>query len=303
MYAIAIDSGGTKIVGSVVDENGTILEKERHPSGEKNGNFLLETCCGIIEQYRRKYDISVIGIGCNGRIDVKQGIVKDGSIYSNYNGRNIRKELHDFSKLPVSVNNDCYIGIYGEIWKGAAQGYDSVAGLILGTGIGGAIYENGRFLHGGHFGAGEIGHMILHRNGTPCYCGQSGCVERYVSGTALWKHYNERVKTEKISSGYEFFELYHASDPDATAVLEQFVEDLSLVMVNIANLADPGVFLIGGGLADTSADWAEKLAESYRHFAGSYLRSTPVVYAKMGNDAALLGAAKFGFDYLKALPE
>lgn len=301
MYAIAIDSGGTKIVGSVVDDNGNIVEKERHPNGGHSGDFLVETYCSIIEQYKKKYDISVVGIGCNGRIDVKQGIVKDCSQYTNYENRNIRKEIEGFSGLPISVNNDCYVGIYGEIWKGAAHGYNSVVGLMLGTGIGGGIYEDGHFLHGGHFGAGEIGHMILHRNGFPCYCGQSGCVERYVSGTALWKLYNERTGSGRISSGYEFFELYHAGDADAAAVLGQFVDDLSLVMVNIANFADPGVFLIGGGLADTKADWADNLTERYRHLAGPYLRNTPVVFAQMGNDAALLGAAKFGFDYIEKL--
>lgn len=300
MYVLAIDSGGTKIIGTVVDENGTTFDKQRITNTGRNGRFLIATCCDLIKKYRQKYDISAIGLGCNGRIDVERGIVLD-AVYEGYNGLDVRGALESFSDLPVSVNNDCYCGIYGEIWKGAAQNYRSVVGLVIGTGLGGAIYANGRFLHGGHFGAGEIGHMILYRDGVPCFCGQHGCVERYVSGTGLWKRYNERSATNMISSGYEFFERLHAGDADAKAVLELFADDLSLVMVNVANLANPDVFLIGGGIADTRGDWSDLLAASYKALAGPFLKDTPIVYAKMGNDAALLGAAKFAFDHYKSL--
>jgi glucokinase len=227
-------------------------------------------------------------------------VVKDCTRYTNYEGRNLREELEAVSHTPVSVNNDCYVGVYGEIWMGAAQGYSAVTGVMLGTGVGGAIYENGRFLHGGHFGAGELGHQILHRGGIPCFCGQAGCVERYVSGTALWEQYNLKTGREAISSGYEFFDLLHAGDEAAKAVLDTFVDDLSFVMVNIANLCDPGAFLVGGGLADTRGDWADMLQQRYESYAGPYLRKTPIIYASRGNDAALLGAAKFAIDVLNA---
>ena len=298
MNVIAIDSGGTKIVGAVVDEEGNILEKKRHKNEGHSGDFLVETYKDIILEYKKKYKIESVGLGVNGRIDIVNGVVKDCTRYTNYEGRHLREELESASNIPVSLNNDCYVGVYGEIWKGAAQGYPAVTGIMLGTGVGGAIYENGRFLHGGHFGAGELGHQILHRNGIPCFCGQAGCVERYVSGTALWEQYNLKIGMRAISSGYEFFDLLHGGDEAAKAVLDTFVNDLGYVMVNIANLCDPSAFLIGGGLADTRAVWAETLQERYESYAGPYLRKTPIIYASRGNDAALLGAAKFAFDML-----
>ncbi|MPM15144.1 Glucokinase [bioreactor metagenome] len=298
MYAISIDSGGTKVVGAVVDENGILYTKKRYENEHRDGNYLAQTFKNIISQYREEYPVSVVGIGGNGRIDPVKGIILNSGVHINWQGRHLRQELEDCFSLPVSVNNDCYCAIKGEMWKGAAREYSVVAGLIIGTGMGGALAERGKFWHGSNFGAGEVGHMILHKDGLPCYCGQNGCVERYVSGTALWNRYNEAVGENRLDSGYGFFELLKKSDGAALTVMDAFLEDLSVVMANISNLLDPEAILIGGGISETKDMWAEALLRKYQNTVGSFMKDTPIVFASMGNDAALLGAAKFAFEML-----
>ena len=301
MYAISIDSGGTKVVGAVVDEKGKILTKARHEIPVRNGDYLIDVFRDIINRYSSEYPIDVVSIGGNGRIDPVRGIILNCGVYQNWQGRHLREELQQTCRLPVSVNNDCYCAIKGELWQGAAREYSVVVGIIIGTGLGGAMADHGRFWHGARFGAGEIGHMILRPDGLPCYCGQKGCVERYVSGTALWNAYNRAVGEEQLSSGYEFFERYNGGDATARQVLSTFLDDLSVVMANISNLCDPDAILIGGGISETKEVWAQELENRYRHQVGDCMQKTKIVYASMGNDAALLGAAKFGFELLEHL--
>ena len=92
-----------------------------------------------------------------------------------------------------AVTNDCRAALAGEQWLGAAVGYQDVTGVILGTGLGGGVISRGRLLPGSFGGLGEIGHMILHPGGRPCTCGQRGCAEQYLSGTALWTSCNQRL--------------------------------------------------------------------------------------------------------------
>ena len=299
MYAISIDSGGTKVVGAVVDEEGRILTKSRHEIPERDGNYLVGVFKNIITHYSQDYPIDVVGIGGNGRIDPVRGVILNCGVHVNWQGRCLKDELQMASSLPVCVNNDCYCAIKGEIWQGAARDYAVVAGIIMGTGMGGAMADHGKFWRGAHFGAGEVGHMVLHRDGLPCYCGQRGCVERYVSGTALWSAYNRALGEEALHSGYEFFDRHRAGDPVARKVLDGFVDDLSLVMVNLSNLCDPDAILLGGGISETREVWGRELEQRYRQRVGGCMKDTRIVYASKGNDAALLGAAKFGFELLE----
>lgn len=299
MYVISIDSGGTKVVGAVVDGSGTIVEKKRWESLERNGDSLVGIFRNIIRDYSGRYPISAVGIGANGRIDSNRGVIVNCGVYTNWEGRHLKEELEGEFPFPVVLNNDCYSAIRGELWMGAARGYDVVSGIIIGTGIGGALVSHGKFWGGAHFGAGEVGHMLLHRDGLPCYCGQKGCVERYVSGTALWNSYNRVTGRESLHSGYEFFDALRGGDPAAREVLDRFVDDLSVVLCSIANLCDPDVFLIGGGISETRSFWGDALARRFQERAGTCIRPTQIVYASTGNDAALLGAAKFALEALE----
>ncbi len=101
MYAISIDSGGTKVVGAVVDENGVIYTKKRYENEHRDGNYLAQTFKSIISRYLEEYPVSVVGIGGNGRIDPVSGIILNSGVHINWQGRHLREELEGLSEMPL----------------------------------------------------------------------------------------------------------------------------------------------------------------------------------------------------------
>lgn len=297
MIAAAIDTGGTKIGGAAVDENGTILKKIRIENTGRTGPFIMDTYRRILTELQKDFTLDAIGVGAGGRIDEEEGkVLYAVGIYKDYIGLPIRQLLEQEFCLPTAVTNDCRAAVAGEQWLGAAVGYQDVTGVILGTGLGGGVVSRGRLLPGSFGGLGEIGHMILHPGGRPCTCGQRGCAEQYLSGTALWKSYNQQVGREQLHSGYDFFSLIDENDKTALTILEAFQRDLALLTVTLANLLDPELILIGGGLSDTAAYWWDGFLDCYHQTGNLHTKNQNLVLASKGNDAPLLGAAHLAFN-------
>ena len=301
MYFAAIDTGCTKIASAVIDEFGTIYQKDsfiRKDDFDKNSTMRIYS--EIVERYKQSFPIDAVGVGVGGRVDVKTGVFNFGtSAITGWDGANIISELQDISSLPVAIENDSKIAMIGEGWKGAVQGYETVLGVIIGTGLGGGYLYKGEIIYGSRYGAGEIGHFILYPDGKKCLCGQYGCAEMYCSGSALWQSYNELQPDSSISSGYEFFELVKSGNPNAKNCMERFSHDLAVSLVSLANLFDPQVILIGGGIADTREHWWDDMMGHYLQLGATFVRDIPAVPSTLGNDAPLLGAAKIAYDLVK----
>ncbi|MCL2425238.1 MAG: ROK family protein [Oscillospiraceae bacterium] len=292
MLVVAIDTGATKIAGAVIDENGVILEKIQLPNIERTGSSIIEVYLDIITEFQKNYRIDAVGIGAGGRIEPTNGKVLFATdVYTDYIGLSIVDEVTKKCGLPTVVDNDCRVAVYGEYWKGAVKGFDDVFGIILGTGVGGGYIQAGKPIYGAACSAGEIGHLILHPGGKRCLCGQRGCVEQYLSGTALWESYNVLSGKKVISSGYEFFELLDDGDDSAQSILDIFIYNLAICAISIANLISPNAILFGGGLIDTADRWWNRFEETYIENGSSHCRNVSILRAKAGNNAALLGAA------------
>lgn len=301
MVVAAIDTGGTKIAAAAVDEKGEILYKTRYPNTGRTGPFIMETYANAVEDLKKRFDIAAVGIGAGGRIGPKEGrVLYSVDIYSDYIGIPIATEMEARCGLPVAVDNDCRVAVYGERWLGAAKGIDDILGIILGTGVGGGYMVNGQTVYGVGGSAGEVGHLILHPGGLPCGCGQHGCVEQYLSGTALWKSYNRLAGREALMSGYEFFDRYTEGDAVAKQVLERFVDDLAVCTISVANLMAPAAILYGGGLMDTAEHWWERFLAACQAQRNPHVAATRLIRAEKGNDAALLGAAWLALQKLGA---
>lgn len=303
MFAIGIDIGGTKILGAVVDLKGNILKTIEKPTSIFLGETeVLNSVYHVISELKSDYNVSVIGVGSAGRVNVDAGeIYFATSNLPNWTGLKIRELIEHKFELPVIIDNDVNVAGIGEKWIGSGENFHSFILATLGTGIAAAVYVNGELIRGTNWSAGEIGHMVLYPHGKECNCGQHGCLEQYCSGTALYKNYNEISQTSHIQSGKDLFKLVDQGDPNAIFVLKKFVDDLSIAFVSLSNLYDPEAFIIGGGLIDTKHYWWDLLLEKINGYSNIAVSNPLLLPAAFKNNAGVIGAAKLGLDYVNKI--
>ena len=280
MYRIGIDLGGINIAAGLVTEDGKLVMKKSVPTvqpGDTAESITERMADLVLEIIRDKglteEDVISVGIGCPGAVDSEKGIIvlTPNLPYKNFNVREIfAKKM----KLPVYLDNDANCAVLGEVVSGAAKNYKTAIAVTLGTGVGGGIIIDGKIYNGFNCAAGELGHMITHRNGRQCNCGRKGCFEAYASATALIKDTKEAAlknpdsllnrlcdgDLEKIN-GKTSFDGKRAGDKVATEVVENYIEELGEGIINYINIFQPEIILIGGGISNEGEYLLETLRE------------------------------------------
>jgi glucokinase len=227
----------------------------------------------------------------------------------------IRAELEHRLGVLVRVDNDATCAAWGERQLGAAQGYDDVILVTLGTGIGGGIVAGGALLRGANGFAGEIGHMVVDPDGPPCPCGQRGCWERFASGSGLARLAQQAVAEGRagrmlalaggdpaLVRGEHVTAAAAEGDAEAQAVLAELGWWVALGLVNLANAFDPQAFVLGGGLIEAGELLLGPVRLAFdRLLAGAaYRPAVAIVPATLGEHAGAIGAACL-FDTLREI--
>ncbi|WP_221567197.1 ROK family protein [Alkalihalobacillus sp. TS-13] len=296
MKAIGIDIGGTAIKGAIVDENRKIHHQITTLTNVAEGRegILASLITTIDRLLEKEKDIVGVGIGTAGRVNVKTGeVVYSTANLPGWQGINLHDFIENTYALPAVIDNDANAALAGEWWN-KEETYDSVTFLTLGTGVGGANMINRNIFRGNHWNGGEWGHVILYPGGRPCNCGNSGCIEQYLSGTALLSLTNEHSGNRTYKNGAEVFEAFHTGDKTIQPVVERYLNDLALVIYNLSVSIDPEVVIIGGGVIESKDKWwqtfQQKLAEKEVKL--------DVLAATLGNKAGMIGSTKLLFDAL-----
>ena len=304
---IGVDVGGTKVAAGVVDEDGSVLVSTRRPTPSSSPEHVEETIAAVVTELRREHDVDAIGIGAAGFIDAERSTVL---FAPNLAWRNepLRDAVSKLVDLPVVVENDANAAAWAEHRFGAGRGEPDLVCVTVGTGIGGGIVLDGR-LHRGRHGIGaELGHMQVVPNGRRCGCGQRGCWEQYCSGRALLHEAREIADVQPEygarllalgggePEGIEAVEVTQAAiegDPAALACFEEIGGWLGQGLADVAALLDPGVFVIGGGVADAGSLLLEPARRAFaERLTGTGHRPVAEVrLAHLGNEAGLVGAA------------
>ncbi len=291
--AIGLDIGGTKILGGLVEaRTGRILAEHREPTPAGDGPAgIMRALITTARYLAAAADPVAIGVSSAGHVDWDTGVVVDGTPnLPGWAGTAIAPELADATGLPTCCDNDGNAAAFGEAWVGGGKGRDAVVAITLGTGFGAGFYDRGHLLRGSRGGGAEAGHLILHPGGRQCNCGQRGCVEAYVSGTALARQARERWG--EGSGTHELFAHAAGGDAEARALLNEFAHDLALTLASLFNLCDPDVVLIGGGLANQSGAFMPQVRMDLAQiFAGRRFDIAAVQVAALGEYAGLVGAA------------
>lgn len=293
---IGIDIGGTDTKIGLVDVHQKLIDSVCIPTvAERPAEEVIqtvgETALALLEKNGITIDQCVgAGIGVPGTVDRKNGVVR----YSN----NIRweevplaKEMETYLPIPVEIANDADCAALGEAVAGAGKDCSDVVMLTLGTGVGGGIILDGEIYVGRGIGGSELGHMVIVENGEPCTCGRCGCLETYVSATALIRDAC-RASGENLEPE-EIFTMAEQGDAVMKEVVDAYIRRLGLGIVNIVNIFRPQLVLLGGGISRQGETLLAPLREIVKKecFGGEKGDMPEIETAVLGNDAGVIGAA------------
>ncbi|CAM2843565.1 ROK family protein [Paenibacillus sediminis] len=290
MQTIGIDIGGTSIKGIVMNSQGEKLGEIQQPTDAALGKkHIVLHVQEVTQQLLRRFPhIATIGIGTAGVVDVNTGqIVYATDNLPGWHGFRLKQWAEERFGRKVIVDNDANVALAGEYWLGAGKDCSDLTMLTLGTGVGGANMIRGEIYRGANWTGGEWGHVIFTPRGRPCNCGMEGCIEQYISGTALVRSAQEAANVP-YASGHEVFADFAKGNPAIARVVGQFVRDLALIIHNIHNGLNPGRIIIGGGIVDAKSFWWD-LLEKQLNLLPSKIEVRPAV---LGNQAGAIGAAR-----------
>ena len=287
-YRLGIDLGGTKIEGILIDEQFQVIKRERVPTKREEGyeailSRIVKLAKSIIEDVPNLE--SPIGICTPGTIESETGLLKNSNTVCLI-GKPIQKDMQGELGIPVVMENDANCFALAEATIGAAKKYNVVFGVILGTGCGGGITMLRNIHRGANRIAGEWGHHCLVPGGRECYCGNRGCTEAYISGTALEKEWfelsGERSRvTDIIESGN------YKNHPEWK---ENFLKNFGRGLANVIDILDPHAIVLGGGLSRIDFLYTEGKESVYKETFSKIVR-TPILKNKLGDSAGVFGAA------------
>lgn len=288
---VGIDIGGTKIAGLIVDDDGAVIARGSVPAPASDGGAAMADAAAALVHAlaaRSRTAVVAVGVGAAGVIDNVTGTVLAASAtFADWAGFPLADELGARLTVPVRVENDVNAFLLGEAAHADSTERD-VLGVMLGTGVGGAVIIDGGLRHGPNGAAGEIGHTPGYSDLT-CTCGQVGHLETLASGTSIGLRYAERTGSQPRTAR-EVAELARAGDRDAQAVFSAAGRALALACASAATLLDLPLAIVGGGVADAWDLLVPAIDETLRTDAPVSGMPLRITRATRGADAVALGA-------------
>lgn len=307
------DLGGTKVLLGLVDEAGCILARERYLLGtSRQPDQVVDDLSSRFRHLVSRAGLTwsaVVGVGCSlaGMLDAERGIVFSAPNVGPWRDVPFAGLLEDATSRPAWIEMDAYAAALGEAWKGVGRGIDYFLYVVVGTGIGSGILMQGQVYRGWRGTAGELGHTTIDPNGPLCNCGRYGCLEALAAGPAIALRArgaiiqgrktimpdlagDGEVTTEVV------FDAARLGDEVALHIVGQTVEYLGIGLANAIHLLNPEVIGLGGGVIMGGADMLlDLLREEVACRCGSWIdiEGTRIVLATLGEDAALLGIARW----------
>lgn len=308
MLAIGVDIGGTKIGAGVVDDDGAIVAQTRRDTDATDEHSVDQGVVDVCRELMADHEVGAIGLAAPGFVSSDRATV-------NFTP-NLPWRDHDLraavaaalrTDVPIVVENDANAAGWAEFQFGVARDVDDMVTLTLGTGLGGAIVSGGRLLRGRWGVAAEIGHMRVVPDGHYCGCGQNGCWEQYVSGSALVRDAQAVAQTRpdraarllelaggkwRKISGHHVTQAAQEDDELSVELLATIGRWVGEGAASVAALLDPELFVVGGGLSaagDLVMNAAREAFASHLSASGHHPEARFAV-ASMGNDAGIVGA-------------
>jgi glucokinase len=305
-WVIGVDLGGTKLLAGVVDGDLRVHHRTRRLAQGLDQPALLDTAVEAVREAvgASAQQVSAVGFGIPALVDPASGRVTY-STHLPLEGLRFAAALTDRLGMPVHVDNDANLALLAEHRHGAARGATNALMLTLGTGIGGGVLLDGQIHRGRRGGGGELGHIVVDEDGPPCQgkCPNRGCLEVMASGTALVREaalfarqrpdsaLGRAAAESRELTGPLVTELALAGDAAARDVIALIGRRLGAGISGLINAFDPDVVVIGGGVVSAGELLLAPAREESAWRALPPVHDTPIVAARFGEEAGMLGAA------------
>ncbi|MDT4986447.1 MAG: glucokinase [Micromonosporaceae bacterium] len=316
---IGVDVGGTKVLGGVVDDGGTVLAETRRPTPANDPDGILTMIVEVITELLGYGGIEAIGVGAAGWIDEQRSTILFAPNLA-WHDVPLRDHVAGRFKLPVVLENDAKVAAWAEFRFGAgSDAADSMVLYTVGTGIGSGVVFAGRLVRGAHGIAGELGHMRVVPEGLLCGCGRHGCLEQYASGHALVRFARAAAEDAPDTAarllalsggaataitGPMVTAAARAGDQAARSAFNQIGYWLGNNMADVVQAFDPQRIVIGGGVIEAGDLLLAPAEASYRDalVARGRLPVADVRGAQLGTLAGVVGAADLARPHCRARP-
>ncbi|MFF4224514.1 ROK family protein [Streptomyces sp. L500] len=295
----ALDIGGTKIAGALVDGAGRPRVRARRPTpAREDGATVMAAVAAVLDELARSAEwplVRAVGIGSAGPVDASAGTVSPVNVPGWRGFPLVAEVTRRVGGLPVTLVGDGVAMTAAEHWQGAARGRADALCMVVSTGVGGGLVLGGRLRSGPTGNAGHIGHISVDLDGDPCACGSRGCVERIASGPHIARRALEagwRPGPDGDRSAAGVAAAARAGDPVALASFARAARALAAGIAATATLVEIEVAVIGGGVAEAGDVLFGPLREHLRDYAAlSFASGVEVLPARLGSDAGVVGAA------------
>jgi len=298
---IGLDLGGTNIKSVLLSygSNEILHHKQICTEAGLGVRRVIENMAQLMDgisamAQKKGCRISAIGIGSAGLVE--NGIVRNSPNLPGWQGAiRLIDRLHKTIPVghpPIRIENDVNCFIAAEHAIGAAKGYKNAIGLAIGTGVGGGLIIDGKLYTGVHGGAGELGHMTIKHDGPICKCGNHGCLEALIGTDAIVKRYQQLSHCKSTVTVANISNLAKRKDPSAIKTLSETGTLLGVALANIANIFNPHVIVLGGGVAQAGKNLVDPAKKEMHRRAMPYnIKDLKIITAKLGPLAGAIGAA------------
>lgn len=303
---VGVDLGGTNLSVGLIDEDNKVVDRDKTKTKAfQGGDAVIKRIVKLTKKLLDKNkldvkDVGGLGIGGPGAIDIHKGLVLNAPNLG-WKRFNLAKALSEPLDMPVAVDNDVNVAVYGEVKAGAARKFDDVLGMWMGTGVGGAIVLGGKLYYGHYLTAGEIGHTILHPGAalgrrTLENCASRTNIARLV--VELIKANHPSKMTKIVDGDYTqvrskaIAKAVSAGDDVTCTVVREAAHFAGLSAANFVTTLSLPCVVLGGGLAtELGKTWVEWVRESFEKYVfPKDLQAAKVVGTKLGDDAGIVGA-------------
>lgn len=292
-FKLGIDLGGTKIATIVLNSAGETVHEQCIDTPAAGYKAILSSIKTLSRQAEQAVGQEMaLGIGTPGALSPKTGLLRNANVLC-LNGQSLNKDLEVVITRPVRIANDANCFALSEAKDGSAAAYKMVFGVIIGTGTGAGLVWNKQLISGAHAIAGEWEHNPLPWLQSfdvvrPCYCGQSGCIETFLSGPGMAE--NSAAQTGIKISSREWLHNALQGDTRSQQQLDHYYDQLARALAQVINILDPDAIVLGGGMSNIEGLYAEVPRRIQDYVFSDYV-STRLLKPQYGDSSGVRGAA------------